>query len=39
VPCSHLPEGLRRGQEVETAFAGWEMLAVEPAVRRAWAGR
>ena len=26
-------------EEVETAFAGWEMLAAEPGTPRAWAGR
>ena len=26
-------------EEVQTAFAGWEMLAAEPATPRAWAGR
>jgi hypothetical protein len=30
--------GVASQEEVETAFAGWEVLAVEPAARRAWAG-
>jgi hypothetical protein len=36
--CGRWSEAHRR-REVETAFAGWEMLAVEPAARRTWAGR